>query len=282
MSNKSTLIDNIFVNKPEKLNFAGILNDEISDHQAIVNDLNVVLPPQRTVYVTIFSNSEHSIQSFKNDFECKNIYEKLNKDLNADPNKNYAMLEAAITESMNAHLEKKIVKFNRKKHKKDPWMTYGILKSVNHKNKLYKNLMKINKDLPLFDNKKQEFNVYKNTLRRLINQAKNIYFSTQFEKNRGDGKKTWQTIDNALHRKNPTSTPDAIVIDGALSTNTTEMAESFNNYFSTVCKLNEADEPNLPPHTRYLKNPSNTVFKFEQINNATVVQYINKLKSSHS
>ena len=188
LSNKSTLIDNIFVNKQEKLNFAGILNNEISDHQAIVNDLNVVLPPQRTVYVTIFSNSEHSIQSFKNDFECKNIYERLNKDLNADPNENYAMLEAAITESMNAHLEKKIVKFNRKKHKKDPWMTYGILKSVNHKNKLYKNLMKINKDLPLFDNKKQEFNVYKNTLRRLINQAKNIYFSTQFEKNRGDGK----------------------------------------------------------------------------------------------
>ena len=37
--------------------------------------------------------------------------------------------------------------------------------------------------------------------------------------------------------QNPTSTPDAIVIDGALSTNTTEMAESFNNYFSTVCKL---------------------------------------------
>ena len=58
---------------------------------------------------------------------------------------------------MNAHLEKKIVKFNRKKHKKDPWMTYSILKSVNHKNKLYKNLMKINKDLPLFDNKNKNF-----------------------------------------------------------------------------------------------------------------------------
>ena len=64
--------------------------------------------------------------------------------------------------------------------------------------------MKINKDLPLFDNKKLEFNVHKNTLRRLINQAKNIYFSTQLEKNRGDGKTTGQTIDNALHRKNLT------------------------------------------------------------------------------
>ena len=49
--------------------------------------------------------------------------------------------------------------------------------------------MKINKDLPLFYNTKQQFNVYKNTLRRLINQAKNIYFSTQFAKNRGGAKK---------------------------------------------------------------------------------------------
>ena len=160
MSNNSTLINNIFANKQEKINFASILNNEISDHQIIVNDLNVVLPPQRTVYVTIFSNSEHSIQSFKNEFVCKNIYERLNKDLNADPNENYAMLEATITESLNAHLEKKIVKLNRKKHKKKPWMTYGILKSANHKNKLNKILMKINKDLPLVDNKKQEFNVY--------------------------------------------------------------------------------------------------------------------------
>ena len=206
----------------------------------------------------------------------KNIYERLNKDLNADHNENYAILEAAITKSMNVHLEKKIVKFNRKKHKTDSCMTYGILKSVNHTNKLYKNLMKINKDLPLFDNKKQEFNVYKNTLRRLINQAKIYISQLSLKKIEVIAKKTWQTIDNALHRINPTSTPDVIVIDGALSTNTTEMAESFNNYFSTVCKTNEAGEPNFPLHTTCLKNPSNTVFKFEQIDSATVVQYINK------
>ena len=79
--------------------------------------------------------------------------------------------------------------------------------------------------------------------------------------------------------KTPTSKPDEIVIDGAFLTNTTEMAESFNNYFSTVCKPNEADEPNL---LTYLKNLSNTVLKFEQIDNATVVQYTTKLKSSYS
>ena len=50
--------------------------------------------------------------------------------------------------------------------------------------------MKINGDYVLFDTKKQEFNAYKNTLRRLINQAKNTYYSKQLNKNRRNDKKT--------------------------------------------------------------------------------------------
>ena len=61
-----------------------------------------------------------------------------------------------------------------------------------------------------------------------------------------------------------------------------QMQQKWPNLLINVCKPNDADEPNLPPHTTYLKNPSTTVFKFEQIDNATVVQYITKLKSSHS
>ena len=49
--------------------------------------------------------------------------------------------------------------------------------------------MKINRDSLLFDTKKQEFNAYKNTLRRLINEAKNNYYSTQFGRKRGNGRK---------------------------------------------------------------------------------------------
>ena len=37
-----------------------------------------------------------------------------------NPDENYSILETAISDSMNAHLEKKIVKFNRRKHKKGP------------------------------------------------------------------------------------------------------------------------------------------------------------------
>ena len=154
MSNNSSLIDNIFVNKHERLNFAGILNNEISDHQVIAVNMNLTLPPQKINYITVFPNSDQSKINLKNDFESKSIYDRLNHELDANPDENYSILETAISDSMNAHLEKKIVKFNRRKHKKDPWITYGILNSVNHKNRLYKRLMKINTDTPLFITKK--------------------------------------------------------------------------------------------------------------------------------
>ena len=73
--------------------------------------------------------------------------------------------------------------------------------------------------------------------------TKIYYFSTQFQKNKGDGKKTWET----------------------------EMAVSFNTYFAT-----EIDNPNnVPSSYVYLMNPTNTEFNFERIN-MTVLHYINK------
>ena len=57
-------------------------------------------------------------------------------------NYNYNVLLDVITKSMNACLQKKIVKFNKKKHKKDPCIPHGILRSVNRKHYLYKPLKK--------------------------------------------------------------------------------------------------------------------------------------------
>ena len=64
----------------------------------------------------------------------------LNKEPDANPNENYSILDTANTDSMNTHLTKNEVKFNRTKHTRDPWMTYGILNSVNRKNLVYKEL----------------------------------------------------------------------------------------------------------------------------------------------
>ena len=42
--------------------------------------------------------------------------------------------------------QKKLVRFDKKKHKINPWLTAGILKSINSIDKLYKTLVQTSKD----------------------------------------------------------------------------------------------------------------------------------------
>ena len=180
LSDNSTLIDNIFVNKQDIINIAGILSNEISDHQAVVVNINLTMPRSKTKFITIYSNSAESKINFKNDISSKGIYDKLDKNLNADPNINYNILEKEIINSMETHMQKKTVKFNRRKHKRDPWITFGILRSVNKKNQLYRTLKQTKMNLEIYETRKQRFNQYKNTLRKTIKEAKKKYFSNQF------------------------------------------------------------------------------------------------------
>ena len=90
---------------------------------------------------------------------------------------------------METHMQKKTVKFNRRKHKRDPWITFGILRSVNKKNQLYRTLKQTKMNLEIYEIRKQRFNQYKNTLRKTIKEAKKKYFSNQFGRYEGNGKK---------------------------------------------------------------------------------------------
>ena len=133
-------------------------------------------------------------------------------------------------------------------------------------------MKKTNVNSENYEIRKQEFNMYKNTLRRLINQAKKLYFSGQFIKQRGNGRKTWQTIDNALHRKPHKSSPDGVLINGDMCNDKKNMANAFNEYFATIC-TNNTPCNNTVPHTDYLNASIHSTFKFKTINNATTLQY---------
>ena len=79
-------------------------------------------------------------------------------------------------------MQKNTVKFNRRKHKRDPWTTFGILRTVNKKNNLYKTLKQTKMNSAIYETRKHRFNQYKNTLRKSITEAKKIYFSNQFSR----------------------------------------------------------------------------------------------------
>ena len=113
--------------------------NQISDHQIVFtlieNKSYVTHVPK---FVEIQNNDHRSIQNFVHELEELNIYEKLYTSVDSRPEENYGILLKLLSTAKDKHLPTKIVKFNRKKHKRAKWMTNGILKSINTKDKLYK------------------------------------------------------------------------------------------------------------------------------------------------
>ena len=87
-------------------------------------------------YVTIKTNSEEAKKYFCSSFKSKNIIDLLDRNIHAtDPNENYEVLERTRNEVHTECFPERIVRFNDKKHKKTPWITTGILNSINRRNK---------------------------------------------------------------------------------------------------------------------------------------------------
>ena len=133
----------------------------------------------------------------------------------------------------------------------------------------------------IYETRKHRFNQYKNMLRKTITEAKKRYFSNQFGRYEGNGKKTWKTIDNALHRKSLKAIPDAISVNTKLSTNKQEIANEFNKYFATICANNHTPTTNRS-YKSYLRTRPRSTFNFKLIDNTTTMRYLSNLNISHS
>ena len=159
----------------------------------VENKSNVTHVPK---FDEIQNNDHNSIQNFVHYLEELNIYEKLHTLVNSRPEENYGILLKLLSTAKNKHLPTKNVKFNRKKHKRAKWMTNGILKSINTKDKLYKNLVKMNMEDVQYTRLKAEFIHFKYTLRRSINAAKRLFYLKTFAHYRNDLKQTWSVINS--------------------------------------------------------------------------------------
>ena len=93
-------------------------------------------------------NDQQALDNFLNQLGNSNIVNLLNLDENADPNLNFNKFMEHYMKLKKECLKKRLVRYNRKKHKINPWLTAGTckLKSINSKDKLYKTLVQTPKD----------------------------------------------------------------------------------------------------------------------------------------
>ena len=111
----------------------------------------------------------------------RNIYD-------TDPNENYEILEQTLKEVHTECFPELIVRFNDKKHKKTPWITIGILNSINRRNKIYRVLQQTKTDAISYATKK--ISRYRNVLSKTIAFTKRKYYIHIFEQCQRYMKKT--------------------------------------------------------------------------------------------
>ena len=137
-SYSATLFDNIFTNHLSSHVFAGIvLNDLISDHfpiYALVYD--EVLP--RKIEKKLFKRSckEDNLNKFNGSLTLTDWSKLFNTD---DPNESYRRFINEYLRQFDASFPIKCIKGKQMNKFRSPWLTPAILKSLNRKNRLYKN-----------------------------------------------------------------------------------------------------------------------------------------------
>ena len=81
------------------------------------------------------------------------------------------------------------------------------------------------------------YNKLKKFVEKHIKKAKHDYYTKYFKMHENDSRKQWSMINQILNRKMKSRERiTKLVIDGKVLSNTTDITEAFNNYFSNVAK----------------------------------------------
>ena len=130
----------------ENISFSIVLSN-ISDRVPCIVKVDILResnnPPK---YIYVRTANDTAINNFRNDLLETDIASIISSNLTADPNSEYAKFERIITTAYEKHLPEKRVKFNKHEHNLYDWITSGILKSIEFRDKLYRRLNKLSTD----------------------------------------------------------------------------------------------------------------------------------------
>ena len=279
-----TLIDNIFCNfTPNTIDIKpGILIKQFSDHQPYFIVTNMITtrehPPK---YIKTRQQNEQSFIKVEAELKKSKVRTKMDSNIISDPNVNYNLLESEILKANRKLMPTKLVKFRKYKHKINNWMTYGILKSIKYRDKLYKDLKITNPNISQYDDIHTNLKTYNTILKRSIRLAKKTYYTQEFNIHKNDSRKTWQKINALILNKKVKPSPTYFIHEQTKITDYLEVANKFNSYFTNIgpnlAKNIDADIGRDP--ISYLNMENINVFTFEDVDENIISKIIDTLQS---
>ena len=131
--------------------------------------------------------------------------------------------------------------------------------------------------------KHEIYKTYRNKIVDLLRVSRKCHYQKYFEENKKNSRAIWQGIHDIVYsrKSKKNNTPSSLLIDGKTITNPKDIAENFNNFFTSIgTKL----QNNIPPTRRqyfdYLKHPNPKTFFISPTTPDEIKNIINSIKSS--
>lgn len=283
---KGTLIDNIFCKlSPSMLDTtSGILTGKWSDHQPYFTCLNTITknePPPKFIKIKI--ETPEAITHFQNELNNSNILDKLDRNPTADPTQNLTLFDSILQDAKDKHFPCKTVRFHKHKHKRNSWITQGIIMSIKFRDRLYKRLRSTPINDPMYSTLKTNLSTYNSILKRNIRTAKKLFYEKLFKKYEHDIKNTWSTINEILSKtKKKKQFPEYFLHDNIKIHDKLQIANQFNLFFTNIGPELANKIKSKTNFKSFMKRRHTCELKFKNIGKSDVIKIIDKLKPKSS
>ena len=263
-----TLIDLCFTNHPDKVRLSGTHSLGISDHSLIY----LIRKSNCQVINTNFPVAMRQFKNF-NDEEFLNDLRQVDStevNLLNDPNDMWFdwLLKFSAILGIHAPFSNK-----RLRCKKSPWINSLLIQKMRERDSLKKRFDKNPNDLVW-----SQFKKARNEVNNLVKKTKRDYFMTQFNTAKRDPKNTWRLINEITSRKTSVnSNVKAIKQEGVKLTNSADITNTFNNYFTTIGDNLANKIPCSDVNPIFYTSPVNSAFSFAEISLESVLKTLKSI-----
>ena len=226
-SYSATLIDNIFTNSLSQNALNSVVLNDLSDHLpvfAYFSGKTLTRHGENKVFISKITDK--NLCKFNENVSNTNWASFLDEDLNMA----YNNFIDEYSRVYNACFPLNVIKGKLLNNCSSPWITPGLLKSINKKNRLYEKFIRS----PSLSNERK-YKTYKNKLNHLIRTAKRKYYDTNFESAKNDFRTTWKLLNEVINkRKSKSPLPSSFASEGKTITDPVEIADKFCKYFTNI------------------------------------------------
>ena len=297
---KASCIDNIITNDVENVISSGVLKDRISHHSPVFQIFDRVAESTKNnlKYKQYYDYCQSNVTEFLNVLEC---------DLSSQVIENFTTFHTIFNDCIDKTCKLETPKCTKRTVQNNPWITPGLIVSINHQHKLYDYWVKARKvkcKLGETDNrggmcqcvacnKKRgtynKYSEYRKILKKAKDDRKSKYFTGKFLETKGDSKKTWELI-NRIRGKQKRQIKPLFTIDNEKVTNRRIIANEFNKYFVSLAsnlnnahnELGELTISSLPSFYDYLPRSNTSSIYMHDCTADEVKKVISELKSGKS